>query len=47
MQKAVDNLAAALKLAPQLKVVAICYGHQLILHHFGAEVVKKEPIDRL
>ena len=33
--------------APQLKVVAICYGHQLILHHFGAEVAKKETVGRL
>lgn len=47
MQNTIDNLGMALKLSPKLKVVGICYGHQLILQHFGGEVVTKQLIGGL
>jgi GMP synthase-like glutamine amidotransferase len=47
IQKTIDNLGSALKLAPGLKVAGICFGHQLILQYFGAEVVTKSVVGGL
>lgn len=47
IQDTIDNLGKGLKLAPKLKVVGICFGHQLVLQHFGGEVVRKPTIGGL
>lgn len=47
IQNTIDNLGKGLKLAPKLKVVGICFGHQLILQHFGGEVITKPLIGGL
>lgn len=31
----------------KLKIIGVCYGHQLLAHHFGSQIVNKDIVGRL
>jgi GMP synthase (glutamine-hydrolysing) len=47
VQTAIDTLGEAYKHSKTLKMVGVCYGHQLILEYFGATVVRKVMVSKL
>jgi GMP synthase (glutamine-hydrolysing) len=47
VQSAIDTLGEAYRHSKTLKMVGVCYGHQLILEYFGATVVRNVMFSRL
>jgi anthranilate/para-aminobenzoate synthase component II len=40
--QAINNLMEAYLVNKKLRIVGVCFGHQIISHYFKAKLVKKE-----